>query len=68
MRLELSKGEVRWLADLVNNAKVDAIHANKETPHPLLELRRDNMANLENKLNAVIQKQIQKERKERNER
>ena len=68
MRLELSKGEVKWLADLANKAKIQAIHDNKETPHPLFELRRDNMADLENKLNAAIQKQIQRERKERDER
>ena len=61
MRLELSKGEVKWLADLVNKAKIQAINDNAATPHPLLELRRDNMADLENKLNAAIQRQIQRE-------
>ena len=63
MRIELTKQECRWLADLANKAKIEATHAHEETPHPLFELRRDNMADLESKLNAAIQKQIQKERK-----
>jgi len=62
MRIELTKQECRWLADLANKAKTEADHNNKETPHPLLELRWDNMAHLENKLNAAIQRQIQRDR------
>ena len=61
MRVELNKQECRWLADLANKAKIEAIQANEETPHPLFDLRRDNMADLENKLNTAIQKQIQRE-------
>jgi hypothetical protein len=60
MRLELTTGECRWLADLANKAKTEADLANKETPHPLLELRADNMAGLERKLNNVMQKQMQR--------
>ena len=63
MRLELTKQECKWLANLANKAKTEATQENEATPHPLLELRRDNMADLEGKLNAAIQKQIQKERK-----
>ena len=62
MRVELTKQEYKWLADLANKAKIEADLANKETPHPLLELRRDNMADLEVKINAGIQRQINRER------
>ena len=44
MKIELNKQECRWLADLANKAKTEAAHANEEAPHPLFELRRDNMA------------------------
>ena len=62
MRVELTMQEYRWLAGLAKKAKTEASLANKETPHPLLELRRDNMSALEAKLNAAIQKQVAKER------
>ncbi len=62
MRLQLTTTECKWLADLANKAKIEADFANKETPHPLLALRRDNMADLESKLNSAIQKEIQKNR------
>ena len=62
MRIELTKQECKWLADLANKAKIAAVQANEETPHPLFELCRDNMADLENKLNTAIQKQNLKER------
>jgi hypothetical protein len=61
MRADLTKQEYKWLADLTNKAKIEADLANKDTPHPLLELRRDNMAALETKINDAIQKQIQRE-------
>lgn len=61
MRIELTKQECKWLADLANKAKTEANQANQETPHPLFELRRDNMADLETKINAAIQRQIQRE-------
>ena len=62
MRIQLTKQECRWLADLVNKTKIEADLANKETPHPLLELRRDNVADLETKLNEAIKREIKKER------
>ena len=61
MRLMLTKQECKWLADLVNKAKIKAVSDNDKTPHPLLELRRDNMATLETKINAAIQREIKKE-------
>lgn len=61
MRLELTKQECKWLADLANKAKIEAMNKNNETPHPLIELRRDNMADLETKINAAIHRKIQKE-------
>jgi hypothetical protein len=64
MRISLTKQECRWLADLAGKAKAEADMTNRETPHPLWELRRDNMADIENKINAAIQKEIQRERRE----
>ena len=61
MRLELTKQECKWLADLTNKAKMEAAENNDKTPHPLLELRRDNMAALEAKINAAVQREIQRE-------
>ena len=62
MRIELTKQECRWLADLANRAKIEATYDNEKTPHYLFELRRDNMANLEAKINAAIQRQTNRER------
>ena len=64
MRVDLKDGEMNWLIDLVNKAKIEAIQANNDSPHPLYELRRDNMADLEKKLKSVVQKQIQKDRRD----
>jgi len=61
MRIEITKEECRWLLDLVEKAKLEAIEAHGQTPHGLLELRRDNMASLENKLNAAISRKIQRD-------
>jgi hypothetical protein len=61
MRLELTTQECKWLADLASKAKSEAVRNNDETPHPLFELRRDNMAHLEAKINAAIQRRIQME-------
>lgn len=68
MRIELSVQECRWLTDLVNKAKNKAIRYNEESPHAIFEIRRDNMADLESKLNGAVERQIHKERSERNER
>ena len=62
MKIQLSKQECLWLADLAKKAKVQADMAHQERPSRLFLLRRDNMANLEARLNAAVQKEIQKER------
>lgn len=62
MRIQLTKQECMWLADLVKKAKEQATAANHEMPSRIFELRRDNMADLETKLNTAVQKEIQKER------
>jgi len=62
MKIDLYKQECVWLADLVNKAKIEAIHCNNESPNAIFELRRDNMVDLETKLNSAIQRQIKKER------
>jgi len=59
---KLTKQECKWLADLVSRAKEVATRENEATPHPLLELRRDNMASLEAKLNAAVERENQKGR------
>ena len=64
MRIQLTKQECKWLIDLVEKAKVVAGYANYERPHPLNELRRDNMADLENKLNKALQRELQRERRD----
>lgn len=62
MRIELTKQEVIWLTELAEKEKYKAIAANDETPHGVLELRRDNMNSLEEKLRNTINNQIKKER------
>jgi hypothetical protein len=64
MRIELTVTECKWLAALVKRDKLDNIQYNKEMPSRAFELRRDNMADLENKLNTAIEKQIQKDRRD----
>ena len=61
MKLELSKQECQWLGGLVNKVKTEAARSNEESPHPLLELRRDNMAALESKIGAAIGRQMQRD-------
>ena len=61
MRIQLTKQECIWLAELVKKAKEQAGNANKDNPHRILELRRDNMADLENRLNSAIKKELQRE-------
>jgi hypothetical protein len=63
MRIQLTSQECRWLADLAKKAKKEAALTNEETPHPLFELRRDNMADLESKINAAIQREMQRIRR-----
>lgn len=62
MRIQLTKQECIWLSDLVKKEKERAAAANHEMPGRIFELRRDNMADLESKLNTALQKEIQKER------
>jgi hypothetical protein len=61
MRIEMTKQECRWLADLAKKARSEAENAHKESPHPLLALRAGNMAALEGKLDTAIQRHIQRE-------
>jgi hypothetical protein len=63
MRIQITRQECRWLSDLVCKAKIEASLANTDTPHPLLELRRDNMADLEAALNTAIEQDMERERK-----
>ena len=53
IKISLTQGEYRWLKALVKKAKQEAHHAFEETHHSLFELRRDNMADLEKKLNQA---------------
>lgn len=62
MRIQLTKQECLWLADLAKKEKERAATTNQEMPSRIFELRRDNMADLETKLNTAVQKEIQKER------
>jgi len=62
MRIQLTKQECIWLADLAKKERHKAEDANLASPHRIFQLRRDNMADIENKLNHAIQKEIQKER------
>ena len=64
MRIELTKQECKWLADLANKARWEANRSFVESLNSIFELRRDNMADLENKLNAAIHRQAEKERKD----
>ena len=62
MRIQLTKQECIWLAELAKKERHRAEDANWVNPHRIFQLRRDNMTDIENKLNQAIQKEIQKER------
>jgi hypothetical protein len=62
MLIRMTNTECGWLINLARNAKYEAILANETTPHPLLQLQRENMEYLENKLNTALQKEIKRER------
>ena len=62
MRIQLTKQECLWLADLAKKEKERVATVNKKMPSRIFELRRDNMADLESKLNMAVQKEIHKER------
>ena len=61
MRIDITKQEALWLIDLVKRDKLENTELNKTTPHPLYELRRDNMESLEYKLESAIQRQMNRE-------
>jgi len=63
MRIELTKQECLWLAALAKTEKENADALNEANPHRLFELRRDNMADLEKKLDAAVQRQIERGKK-----
>ena len=65
MRIEITKEECRWLLGLVEKARLEVEEAHEQTPHGLLELRRDNMADLECKLNTALERRIQREKRNR---
>ena len=65
MRLDISKQECRWIVDLIKRDKEENIKLNNDTPHPLYELRRDNMESLEYKLESAILRQINREEQAR---
>jgi hypothetical protein len=62
MRLELTKQECVWLADLVKKDKLEYEQHYNAAPNYIYLLRRDNMASLENKIESAIQRQILRER------
>jgi|GEM_PF-1629086 len=61
MKLNLTKQECSWLAALAKKEKNEYDQYNKERPCGVFELRRDNMAALENKINAALQREIKRE-------
>ena len=63
MRIEITTEECRWLATLCKKEKHEAAQTFEEMPSRLFALRRDNMADLETKLNAAIQRQNQKSKR-----
>ena len=65
MRVELTKQECRWFRDLASKERLAAQNAYAENGNPLYELRRDNMISLEHKLNTALERQAQRERRNR---
>jgi len=65
MRIDITKEECRWLIDLVKKDKEENARQNKATPHPLFELRRDNMESLEYNLESAVLRQIKREEQTR---
>ena len=61
MRLDLTKAECQWISDLVRKDKEENENHNIKTPHPLFELRRDNMESLEYKIESAIKRQLNRE-------
>ena len=65
MQINITKQEAQWLLALVKKDKDENAKRNKNTPHPLYELRRDNMESLKNKIESAIQKHIKREEQSR---
>jgi hypothetical protein len=61
MRVDLSKQEILWIVDLIKKDKEENDRLNKLNPHPLYELRRDNMESLEYKIESAILRQFKRE-------
>ena len=65
MRIDITKEECRWLIDLVKKDKKENARQNIATPHPLFELRRDNMESLEYNLESAVLRQMKREEQTR---
>jgi hypothetical protein len=62
MRISVTVKECRWLSEFVKRERLYAEWANKNTPHPRLKERHDDLKSLESKLNTAMEKQNSKER------
>lgn len=61
MKIELTNQECYRLAELAAGAKIAAALANIEAPNPGVELRRNNMAELERKLSEALLREFGQE-------
>jgi len=61
MRVQLTKQECIWLAELAKKEKEQVATLNESCPNRLFLLRRDNMADLEGKLNAAVQRELERD-------
>jgi hypothetical protein len=64
MRVQLTKTECIWLAELAKKEKENAAALHEESPHRLFLLRQENMEVLERKLNGAVQREIERDRSE----
>jgi len=62
MRVQLTKTECIWLAELAKKEKENAAALHEACPNRLFLLRQENMEALESKLNGAVQREIQRER------
>jgi len=61
MRVQLTKQECIWLRELARKDKEQAATLYESSPDRLFLLRRDNMADLEGKLNAAVQRELERD-------
>jgi len=61
MRVQLTKQECIWLAELAQKDQEQAASLHESCPNRLFLLRRDNMADLEGKLNAAVQRELERD-------